>query len=125
VIPAALLARPGATAAGVVILALLAALAVQQVRLNIERSRTAVAVMERAQAQAAALECSAGTLALREAADRAGQDARRALAAARAASATRAPAIASLAQAEAVPEPAGAALTCADAVERVRDALGR
>jgi uncharacterized membrane protein YdfJ with MMPL/SSD domain len=125
VIPAALLARPGATAAGVVILALLAALAVQQVRLNIERSRTAVAVMERAQAQAAALECSAGTLALREAADRAAQDARRALAAARAASATRAPAIASLAQAEAVPEPAGAALTCADAVERVRDALGR
>ncbi|MFO0521299.1 MAG: hypothetical protein ACK515_12900, partial [bacterium] len=56
---------------------------------------------------------------MQRAAAQAAQNARRAIEAARAASAARQPQIEALATAE----QAGGALTCADAVERVRDAL--
>jgi hypothetical protein len=119
------LARPGLAAGGALVLALMAALAVQQVRLSVERGRVETAVAERDVARMAAAECSAATEALEAAAAKTAQDARRAIAKAKAASATRAPAIEALAKAEAAPAPAsGVALTCDDAVARIRDALG-
>lgn len=120
---AALLARPGLLAGGVAGIALIAAIGVQQVRITVAQSQAAEAIAQRDLARMAAAECSAGVEALQADARKRAQEAARALAAARAASATRAPAIAALAQAETAPAPAGGALTCTDAVQRVRDAL--
>jgi hypothetical protein len=123
----ALLARhPGAAAAGGLILALAAGhvyRAVQVANLHtaaahqeavISTMRAAVQIQNEAVDQWQA------------AADKARQDAARARAKAKADSATRAPAIAALTTAEAAPAAvSGAALTCNDAVDRIRDALGR
>ncbi len=116
-----LLANPGKALTIVLVTALLAGLGIRTWQLELARSRLAVAVAERDQAQAAAMECSAGTQQLVDAAEAARKRAAQALSQARAASATREPAIASLAAAE----QAGGVPSCGDAVERVRDALGR
>lgn len=114
-----LLANPGKALTVALVIALLAGLGVRTWQLELARSRLAVAVAERDQAQAAAMECSAGTQQLVDAAEAARKRAAQALSQARAASATREPQIVALAAAET----AGGALTCRDAVERMRDGL--
>jgi hypothetical protein len=118
-IAAWLAANPGKALTVALVVALLAGLGIRTVQLEHARSRLAVAVAERDQAQAAAAECSAGVQRLQDAAEEARRRAAQALAAARAASATREPAIVALAAAER----AGGALTCGDAVQTIRGGL--
>jgi peptidoglycan hydrolase CwlO-like protein len=118
-IAAWLVANPGRALILVLVVALFAGLAVSRLQLEHARSGLTVAVADLQAAQAAAAECSAGTQRLQDAAEEARRRAAQALAQARAASATRQPQIEALATAE----QAGGALTCGDAVERVRDAL--
>jgi Tfp pilus assembly major pilin PilA len=114
-------ANPGRALMILLVVALLAGLGIRSYQLALVRADLAVARAERDQVRAAALECSAGTQRLEEAAAEARKRAAQAVAQARAASATREPAIVALVAAE----KAGGALSCGDAVERVRDALGR
>lgn len=114
-----LLVNPNRAAALGLVVILLTGLGISRVQLAGVRGELAVAVAKRAQAQSAALACSAGVADMERAAAQAAQNARRAVEAARAASATRQPQIVALAAAET----AGGALTCGDAVERVRDGL--
>ena len=120
-IAAWLAANPGRALAGALVVVLVAGLGISRIQLGLARSSLATAIAERDQVRAAALACSAGVADMERAAAQAAQNARRAVEAARAASATREPQIVALAAAE----QAGGALTCGDAVERVRDALGR
>jgi D-serine deaminase-like pyridoxal phosphate-dependent protein len=105
--------------AGALVVCLVAGLGISRVQLGFARSSLATAIAERDQVRAAALACSQGVADMERAAAQAAQNARRAVEAARAASATREPQIVALAAAE----QAGGALTCGDAVERVRDGL--
>lgn len=117
-----LLTNPARAAAIIVIAGLLAGLGVQMFRLHVAESRLAVAEADRTLAQAAARACSDGVAAIEADARRKAQEAAKAVAAARRDSATRQPQIDALREAEKAP---AATLTCGDAVERVRDALGR
>lgn len=99
--------------------ALLAGLGISRLQLAHVRAQLSAAVAARDQAQAEARACSAGVADMERAAALAAQNARRAVEAARATSAARQPQIVALAAAE----QASGSLTCADAVERVRDAL--
>ena len=111
--------NPALTIAAVGYAALIVLLGISRLQLDQARDQLAVTVAERDQAQAAAAECSAGVQRLQDAAEEARRRAAQALSQARAASATREPQIVALAAAET----AGGALTCGDAVERVRDGL--
>lgn len=118
-IAAWLTANPARAMTVALVLALLAGLGISRLQLAHARAQLVAAVAERDQAQTAAFACSAGVADMQRAAAQAAQNARRAIEAARAASAARQPQIEALATAE----QAGGALTCGDAVERVRDAL--
>jgi hypothetical protein len=109
--------NPALTIAAVGYVALILLVGISRLQLDQARNQLAVAVAERDQVRAAALACSQGVADMERAAAQAAQNARRAVEAARAASATREPQIVALAAAE----QAGGALTCGDAVERVRD----
>jgi len=98
---------------------------VRTVQLWSLESRLAVVIAERAQAQAAALACSESVALLEQAGQKRAQEAAKALAAARVATATRQPQIEALRAAEQAPPPGPGLppLACTDAVGAIRDSL--
>jgi len=120
-----LIGNPGKALTLVLIGVLLAALGVRTVQLWSLESRLAVAIAERAQAQAAALACSESVALLEQAGHKRAQEAAKAIAIARVATATRQPQIEALRAAELAPGPGPGLppLACNDAVGAIRDSL--